>query len=87
MKKINFKEFKRFSDFKKTHIIRQDIREQMANLLYTTAVGAAAASLSMKIINSDGEIEITEFEEKALMKSVNIYCSQSVIDGINEMLK
>lgn len=87
MKKINFKEFKMYVDFRKTHMVRQDIRERMADLLYTTANGAAAASLSMKIINSEGDIEITDFEKKALINVVNSSCSQNIIDGVFEALK
>ena len=87
MKKINFKEFKMYVDFRKKHLVRRDIREAMANMLYTSANGAAAASLSMKIINSDGEIEMSDFEITALLDIANSNCSQNIIDGINEALK
>ena len=87
MKSINFKELKIYSDFKKTHLMRIDAREAVADMLYNNANGVVAANLSLKIINSEGDIEITDVEEKALINVVNSSCSQNIIDGVSEALK
>ena len=87
MKKVNFKEFKFYTDFKKQHLVKRDIRELLADTIYCNANGVVAANLSMKIINSDGEFELSDNEIKKLIELVSNICSQNIIDGIVEMLK
>lgn len=87
MKKLDFRNFS-----VPTGITRQtrevfDVREQIADLLYTHANGIKAHRLAFKILDSTGEEKYGD-EEAGLIKSVvEQYCLPCVIDGLNELLQ
>lgn len=66
MKKINFKQFKTFTDItcEKTSLV--DVRKPLADALYKNANGIAAHDLALRIYRSDGEIELEESDAQLL---------------------
>ena len=87
MKRLNFKEFSMPSGISRTNWLTVDVREQVADLLYTHANGIKAHRLAFKILDSTGEERYGD-EEAGLIKSVvEQYCLPCVIDGLNELLQ
>ena len=82
--KINFKEFKVYTNLAKSDSQLINIVTELADGIYKTAQGIAGHSLALKIYNSKGEEEYTEeelinqnqdkfrFERDALLKKVDI---------------
>lgn len=87
MNKINFKEFEVSNNISWTNPKKIDVREQLANLIYTNINGIRAHALSHKIFESDGEIEIDEEDVKLIKDVANQLCTPIFIDAINKAIK
>lgn len=68
MKKINFKEFKLFTDISQTNTVSSDVSRELADTIYKNANGIMAHDLAFRIYKSEGEIELSE-EEVEFIKS------------------
>ena len=66
MKKINFKQFKTFTDITREKTSLVDVRKPLADALYKNANGIAAHDLALRIYRSDGEIELEESDAQLL---------------------
>ncbi|MDR0798555.1 MAG: hypothetical protein LBN18_02180 [Dysgonamonadaceae bacterium] len=86
MKKINFKEFKVFTDISKTQTTVGDARESFANILYTRFSGVRAKNLALKIFNAEGETELSPEDVELVKTAANCYCVPAFIDSIEEQL-
>lgn len=68
-KTINFKEFKFFTNYKRTASKIVDIREEIADVIFVTATRIAGHLLAEKIYNSQGVIKLTD-EEWQMLNSI-----------------
>lgn len=66
MKKINFKQFKTFTDITREKTSLVDVRKPLADALYKNANGIAAHDLALRIYRSDGDIELEESDAQLL---------------------
>lgn len=66
MKKINFKQFKTFTDITREKTSLVDVRKPLADALYKTANGIAAHDLALRIYRSDNEMELEDSDVQLL---------------------
>lgn len=85
--KLNFKEFRIPSGINKRNWQITDVREQVADLLYTHANGIKAHRLAFKILDSTGDEEYSTEETGTVRYVIEQFCLPSVIDGLNELLQ
>lgn len=85
MKKINFEALELFTDIEKTQSVKQNVKSQLANVIYKRTNGIAMHALALKIYNSKGEEEYTE-EECKLIKQVSEQLTPVFIDAINNVI-
>lgn len=62
MKKINFKDFKMFTDISQSNTIQSDVSRELADTIYKNAHGIMAHDLAFRIYKSEGEIEMSNEE-------------------------
>lgn len=86
MAKINFKEFKSFTDIshEQTQII--DIRKLLGNFIYTSANGIQAHDLAFRIYRSDGEVELDPSDVEMLERLAKTM-TPVFMDSLNENMK
>ena len=58
--KINFEKVEVFTNLAKTQAVVMDIREGLADAIYTQGQGVACHALALKIYNSKGEEEYSD---------------------------
>ena len=85
--KLNFKEFRIPSGINKRNWQITDVREQVADLLYTHANGIKAHRLAFKILDSTGDEEYSTEETGTVRYVIEQFCLPCVIDGLNELLQ
>ena len=85
--KLNFKEFRIPSGINKRNWQITDVREQVADLLYTHANGIKAHRLAFKILDSTGAEEYSTEETGTVRYVIEQFCLPCVIDGLNELLQ
>lgn len=83
--KLNFKEFRIPSGINKRNWQITDVREQVADLLYTHANGTKAHRLAFKILDSTGDEEYSTEETGMVRYVIEQFCLPCVIDGLNEL--
>lgn len=83
--KINFDLVQVFTDLAKTQCVRQSIRKEFANLIYTQGNGIEAHALALKIYNGDADTEYNE-QEVMLIRRFSLLCTPCIIDAFNELL-
>lgn len=83
--KINFDLVEIFTDIQKTKCVRQNMRKDFANLIYTNGSGIDAHALAFKIYNGDADTEYNGREVELIRQYENL-CSPCVIDAIERML-
>lgn len=86
MKTINFKELKVYKSFAKEAYDIMDIRKAFSDILYTQATGVMAHSLSLRIYENAGPIEVSDEESDWLMEASKALCVRAVSDAIKEQL-
>jgi len=86
MTKISFKEFplKKGLGSKDHQIL--DVRESLANLIYSNINGIAALTLAQKIYNSDGETEYDDNEISIIKGVAEQLCTARMIDSLNALI-
>ena len=85
--KLNFKEFRIPSGINKRNWQITDVREQVADLLYTHANGIKAHRLAFKILDSIGDEEYSTEDTGTVRYVIEQFCLPCVIDGLNELLQ
>lgn len=87
--KLNFKEFSIPSgiSISKRNWQTTDVREQVADLLYTHANGIKAHRLAFKILDSNGDEEYSAEETGMVQYVIEQFCLPCVIDGLNILLQ
>ena len=83
--KINFKEFKVYTNLAKSDSQLINIVTELADGIYKTAQGIAGHSLALKIYNSKGEEEYTEEEFSIIQNYANQYGTPFFIDALNSI--
>lgn len=73
MKRLNFKEFSMPSGISRTNWLTVDVREQVADLLYTHANGIKAHRLAFKILDSTGEEKYGDVSIHTPTQGVTLY--------------
>ena len=69
--KINFKEFKAFIDISHRQTTTLDVREILANFIYTTATGIQAHDLAFRIYRSEEAVELNPADVDLLLQLSN----------------
>lgn len=62
--KVNFKQFDVYTSLKGDQRQTTDAREAVADAVYMAGIGVFAHSLALRILQSEGEIELTAREEQ-----------------------
>jgi hypothetical protein len=86
MKKINFEKLEFFTDIAKTNKVEKNVKNEIANYIYTNGSGIEMHALALKIYNSDGETEYNE-KECELIKAVSRSLAPFFIDAIDNILE
>jgi len=81
MIKIDFSNITVYTDIAKTKAVVKDLKEEVANDLYTHGQGIAFHALALKIYNSTGEVELDDKEYQLLMNYANQMCTPMIIDA------
>ena len=85
--KLNFKNFRIPVGIAKKNYNEVDVREQIADLLYTHANGVRAHSLAFKILDSNGDEDYTMDEAAMVRQVVEHFCVPCVIDAFDELIE
>ncbi len=86
MKKINLEKLEVFLNIAKTQRVEQNVKSDLADIMYKTGKGIAYHALALKIYNSSGETEYTD-DECELIREVSQTCAPFFIDAINDILQ
>lgn len=86
MKKINFKEFRIPIGIAAKRWEVRDVREEIADFIYTKMSGIRAHTIAHKIYESKGFIELTDEEFKAVKNIFEQFAIGTYIDGLNAQL-
>lgn len=81
-KTVNFKEFKFFTNYKRTASTVVDIREEIADVIFVSATRIAGHLLAEKIYNSKGAIKLADKEWQML----NSICGDKLTMAFMESL-
>ena len=86
MKKINLEKLEVFLNIAKTQRVEQNVKSDLADIMYKTGKGIAYHALALKIYNSSGETEYTD-DECEFIREVSQTCAPFFIDAINDILQ
>lgn len=86
MEKIDFKQFKFFTDITREEISLVDVRKPLADTLYKNANGIVAHDLALRIYRSNGEIELEDSDVRLLRDLANTL-TPIFMDSLEENLK
>ena len=87
MIRLNFKEFEIYAGVSKDRRQKGDARETFADVLYTKGCGVRSGSLTMRIYESDGEIEFDEQDVDFMLAIAMQHCNPAFIDGLQEQVE
>lgn len=87
MKTINFKSLTVKQDIAGLQTHQTDVATEFAQVIFEKSTGIAGHALSLKIYQSEGEIEINETEESIIIETMNQYCVPRFIDAVQTALK
>lgn len=82
MVKIDFSNIAVYTDIAKTKAVTENIREEVANELYSYGQGISFHALALKIYNGTGEQEFDDKEYQLLMNYANQMCTPKIIDAL-----
>lgn len=86
MNKINFKEFKISLGIAAKKWETRDVREEIADFIYTKMSGIRAHTLAHKIYDSEGLMELSDEDLKAVRVIFEQFAIGPYIDGLNAQL-
>lgn len=81
MAKINFKQFKYFTDITQEHTDVIDVSRVFADMLYQRGSGIVIHDLALRIYRSKGEMELNQEELTILQKTAEQLCTPVFIDS------
>lgn len=81
--KVNFEQFTLFKDIAHNEKEILNVKNVLANEIYTKGQGIAFHALAFKIYNSEGEIELSENEIALLIEFSQVCLSPNFIDSLN----
>lgn len=84
--KTDFEKIEVYVDIERKQCIVQNVKVDMANMLYQNGFGIATHALAFKIFNSDAKTEYNEGECQIIRDNVSRFCTPNLIDAINNML-
>lgn len=87
MKKIDFQHFRMFTSITHEETVEEDARKQLADLIYKNMNGIQALNLALKILNSEGEIELSAEEMSLLIPFIENGFTPMFIESFNANLK
>ena len=82
MKKINFKSMKFYTGIDHTQQIEQDIRLDIANLIYKNG-DIRGLDIAQRIYKSEGIVELSDDEYSIIIILVKKFCTPQVIESFN----
>lgn len=82
MSKINFKQFKIFTDIAQTESRTVDVSRVFADTLYKNGTGIFVHDLALRIFRSEGEMELSKEEEQVICKAAAQFCTPLFIDSL-----
>jgi hypothetical protein len=82
---INFKEFTLYGDIARKSSQTADVREEVANLLYTRCYGIRAHDLAFRIFRSEGAISVSGTEMALVRKIAGDFCTPAFIDALDAL--
>lgn len=71
--KVNFRRFPVYATIRKDMVVEQDISFALANGIYSNIPGVMAHSLSLRIYEAEGELELTDKEVSALSEWARMF--------------
>ena len=86
MRTVNFKQFRMFKDITQSETEEVDLRRDFSDLMYKNTNGVVSHDLALKIYRSEGDIELSDDEYRALIE----FAAQGTplfIDSINANIK
>lgn len=86
MKKIDFRNFRSFTDITREKTVVVDVRKPLADALYRNANGIAAHDLALRIYRNDGFVELEE-EDELLLRDFSKTLTPMFMDSLEENLK
>lgn len=86
MPKINFKQFKLFTDITQEHTDTVDVSRAFADTLYQQGSGIVTHDLALRIYRSKGEMELTAEEVSLIQRFAQRVCRPAFIDSIDANL-
>lgn len=86
MIRINFKEFKIPLGIAAKKWETRDVREEIADAVYTKMSGIRAHTLAHKIYDSNGVMELSDEDLKAVRVIFEQFAIGTYIDGLNAQL-
>lgn len=85
MVKINFNEFNLFADIENKVCRVADVRNELADALYTRGQGVAFHSLAMRIFQAHGEMELTDEEYDILLQFSDFGLPPAFSDSLRKL--
>ena len=86
MAKINFKQFKLFTDITQQHSDTVDVSRAFADTLYKNGSGIVMHDLALRIFRSEGEMELTHEDVVTIQRAAERLCTPVFIDSIKANL-
>lgn len=85
MKKVDLVNLEVFTDMAHTMCTRVNVKDQVANELYTHGSGLACHALALKIYNSSGQVELSDEEYALLMQFADAMFTPNMIDALRNL--
>ena len=86
MAKINFRQFKLFTDITQERTDTVDVSRAFADTLYKRGSGIVMHDLALRIYRSEGEMELTPEEANIIRRSGEQFCTPIFSDSIKANL-
>lgn len=71
--KIDFGKFPMFTGIKRDKTVQVNIKESLADLIYTKVSGVKASSLAHRIYETDGELELSANDVEVLQHCTELF--------------
>lgn len=82
MPKINFKQFKMFTDITQTHTNTLDVSRAFADTMYKNGSGIVMHDLALRIYRSEGEMQLSPEDVEVIKGTATNFCTPSFIDSV-----
>lgn len=87
MRKIDLTKVEVYTSIEKKGTRVIDIKNDLANSIYTSATGIEYHSLAFKLYNTEQEVELSDNEIDLLLKFTSQVCTIAVDEGLQNLLK